>query len=912
MMGAMAGAMNHSGAMAQRDVRRTNRVDSSPLAADWPLAGRSQILRQIRETLIGSRGRGVVLAGETGVGKSRLAQEVLRLAEAADVATARVTGKLASSGIPLGAFAPLLPSIGHDETGVVDDRADLLRRCADALKRRAGGRQLVLYVDDAHLLDDVSATLVFQLADTASALVMATVRSRELAPDPIVALWKDGLADRVEVEGLDPDSVSEALTGALGGAVDDAAVASLARRAKGNMLFLRELVLGAIEEGALSNEGGIWRLSGELHPTARLVELVEARLTGLSDAERAMMELVSFGEPLGSDELGALGDLAIAETLERKGLLHSWIDHQRVSVVLAHPLYGEVIRSQTPAIRTRAIVRSLADAVESAGIEAPADLIRVASWRLTSGVAAPDLMLKAATAARWRFDFQLAERLAESAVAAGAGFEAELLLAQLAGLQGRSEEGASALAALADQATDTRQKGLIALSRLDNRVIYAGTIDEGLQIAEEAEASLAGTPMADEIAARRAALLVAREGPGKAAEVATPLLARATGRALVWACMPAAYSLARAGRAHEALDAARRGWKAQLALTAPMDWYPWMHHFYEAEALAHSGRFVEAEEVATAEYTEALRDGSVEAQALFDWQLAKTVADRGHVDEAVRRAQLAVAIYRELDRPQFVQFCLIYQVLALALGRRHKEALEALQLHDSLALDGNYWMGVDLLHARAWVEIAGGNPRQAFVLLTEAADVGERIGDLAGATACLHTAARIGHAKDVVSRLEELTQHMQGGLAPGRAAHARALANDRPDELETVAETFEAMGATLLAAEAASDAAVAWRRHGEVRRSAVAERRAAWLASQCKGAVTPALQVAETRARLTSAEWEAVQLASAGRSNKQIADELIISVRTVENRLQHAYGKLGVSGRSELAAALQTVQGPSD
>ena len=41
-----------------------------------------------------------------------------------------------------------------------------------------------------------------------------------------------------------------------------------------------------------------------------------------------------------------------------------------------------------------------------------------------------------------------------------------------------------------------------------------------------------------------------------------------------------------------------------------------------------------------------------------------------------------------------------------------------------------------------------------------------------------------------------------------------------------------------------------------------------------------------------------------GMSNREIADELVLSVRTVENHLQHAYSKLGVSGRSELAGLI--------
>jgi DNA-binding CsgD family transcriptional regulator len=56
--------------------------------------------------------------------------------------------------------------------------------------------------------------------------------------------------------------------------------------------------------------------------------------------------------------------------------------------------------------------------------------------------------------------------------------------------------------------------------------------------------------------------------------------------------------------------------------------------------------------------------------------------------------------------------------------------------------------------------------------------------------------------------------------------------------------------------------------------------------------------------RLTSLELEATLQAAAGRSNRQIADHMFLSVRTVECHLQHVYEKLGVNARHDLADAL--------
>jgi DNA-binding CsgD family transcriptional regulator len=91
-----------------------------------------------------------------------------------------------------------------------------------------------------------------------------------------------------------------------------------------------------------------------------------------------------------------------------------------------------------------------------------------------------------------------------------------------------------------------------------------------------------------------------------------------------------------------------------------------------------------------------------------------------------------------------------------------------------------------------------------------------------------------------------------------------------------------------------------------VRGSAAAERRAGKLAERCEGPATPALQAVRARARLTPSERETAVLAAGGRTNREIAELLFLSPRTVENRLQRVYEKLGISGRTELDEALTT------
>lgn len=133
----------------------------------------------------------------------------------------------------------------------------------------------------------------------------------------------------------------------------------------------------------------------------------------------------------------------------------------------------------------------------------------------------------------------------------------------------------------------------------------------------------------------------------------------------------------------------------------------------------------------------------------------------------------------------------------------------------------------------------------------------------------------------------------------------RGVVSGDPGALEEAATAFARIGADLLAAEAAADAAAGWQARGEPRRREAASRLARAYLSGCQGATTLALRSISGRSVLTPAERDAAELAARGYSNKAIATELVLSVRSIENRLQHVYEKLAIGGRTELADALR-------
>jgi hypothetical protein len=163
-----------------------------------------------------SEGQGCVLVDEPGVGKTRLAQEVLGAARELGHPTRWVVATQAARSIAFGAVAHLLPALGRDANSPLG----MLQRALAALARPDDDPLLVLGVDDAHLLDDSSSALVHMAASVAKVPVVVTARADVEAAQPITALWKDGLADRVELQPLERPHMIALAGDILGGSLD--------------------------------------------------------------------------------------------------------------------------------------------------------------------------------------------------------------------------------------------------------------------------------------------------------------------------------------------------------------------------------------------------------------------------------------------------------------------------------------------------------------------------------------------------------------------------------------------------------------------------------------------------------------------------------------------------------------------
>jgi DNA-binding CsgD family transcriptional regulator len=148
-----------------------------------------------------------------------------------------------------------------------------------------------------------------------------------------------------------------------------------------------------------------------------------------------------------------------------------------------------------------------------------------------------------------------------------------------------------------------------------------------------------------------------------------------------------------------------------------------------------------------------------------------------------------------------------------------------------------------------------------------------------------YDAVRLGAPEKVVDRLDGVF-----------ARHADALTRADGPDLDEVAGELERRGFLLFAAEAHAQAV---RAHRDPRAARHSRTRAVALARRCQGARTPALS-GLVLGELTARQRQIVTLAAAGLTNRQIAERLTLSVRTVGNHLYSAYARLGASDRGAL------------
>ncbi len=451
---------------------------------EWPLVGRDAELRVAVETI--REGGGIVLAGASGVGKTRLAATLADALERDGDDVIRLVATRSAASLPLGAFGPLLSRGGSVDVFTVN-------AIVDDVRAHPADRRLVVLVDDAHLLDDASATLLHRLVSEAVAIAVVTVRSGEPTPDAVVALWKDELCDRIELQPLSADEVARLAGEVLGGVVDEAVPQRLWNVTRGNPLWVRELMTAARHDGALVQRRDTWVWARPLRVTAALGDLLSTHLAGHGPADLDALALLTVAESLPLDMLVRLRGTDAAERLARDEVITTAGDPPIARV--AHPLFGEIVRARITAPTRARLSRELALAYPEQLTDPAAELQRVV-WQLDGGVATdPHLLLQSSRFAQLH-NLALATRLAQAAVEADGGVAASLRLADLLANGRRLEEAYAVVEAIADADLDDRARIRVASLRATTLLWFLSRPADARRVIEEAVARLSDPTLA--------------------------------------------------------------------------------------------------------------------------------------------------------------------------------------------------------------------------------------------------------------------------------------------------------------------------------------------------------------------------------------------------------------------------------
>ena len=344
--------------------------------ATGPFAGRTAELRRLAAAVgdvrMHASRRLVLVAGEPGVGKSRLAAQFARTAHAdgAAVGFGRCwedpLGPYEPFGEVLGELSRAIATPGLDDlvAEAAGDRARLFDRIDELLASQAGPDPLVLVLEDLHWAQRSALLLLRALllsARPAALLVVATYRATELGRSaPLTALApdlrRDGAADQIQLASLEPGDVTALARDMLG---DGSLGAEIHARTGGNALFVEESLRALAD--------------GREDPVPESVRhAIAARAARLGEApERLLAVAAVLGAECDPHVLSDTAELdepeAALDTLLKAGLLRPCAGGARVE--FPHAMVRDAVYADINALRRAGLHRRAADALQARGEE---------------------------------------------------------------------------------------------------------------------------------------------------------------------------------------------------------------------------------------------------------------------------------------------------------------------------------------------------------------------------------------------------------------------------------------------------------------------------------------------------------------------------------------------------------------
>ncbi|MBP1234736.1 DNA-binding NarL/FixJ family response regulator [Arthrobacter sp. PvP103] len=880
--------------------------------AAWPLIGRREAVSDITRALAESTG-GVLVTGSSGTGKTFLTTHALKqFRDDSLVVTLRCSAALSRS--PYGALNMLLSDL---EPGYLNHPVLVLSGLMRLLRERAKGKTVYLFVDNAGEADELTAVTIAQLARNRAVRLVLTCSDPLRLSAEISGLCDGGFLTRVNLEPLSFREAVSWLEEGLSAKVSHSAVQSLWAASDGNPHYLKMLAMELADSGSLVVRDGVWVLTADHHVHGRAItDLIATRLGRMGEADRRILEILSLAETLPLDTLLKLVEADDVDALEERGVL-AVEDSLPRRVRIQSQLVADVVRENVPPGRSNEL-REMVLLAAAPSLRTPATELPFAVWALDCGAAlSTEESLSAARLANRRLDAALALRFVRSVP----GHEA---------LAAAVTEEVAALMTLGDV-----DEALEVVRRHRKASTGDPALAEwiGLLLAESSV--FLATPGAwheatDSLA--RARKVLYDDAPGPAAGMPAPELRRIREQLTLAEAEAASYAGTYREMAADlagALDNVEFH-SAEFRLQAGS----WL-----CEAWAVTGRQADAAELAEQLKLQCLRpeipvataqsvisrlrfaylvagkwDEAAEALPDDDWGPSSVVYRRfsaTEIPEAICACMQGrgrdgldllvpgISQLRIQDSDGVLTLACAAAAYASALQGEREQALGYLTETESGSRRKSWKVSraEGYFTALARAELDG--PRTGIGELLRMAEEDRGTGNVGHELLCLSSAVRLGESA-AAPRLLDSAAESQGPFAELCAQYARGIISGEADELMAAANLAARLHNDRFALDIAES--VLDLDQARLERSLI--RQAKHLAETCRRRLRTPQDGNHDRLTLTARELQIAQLAAAGASNKSIAAQLHVSVRTVEGHLYQIYGKLKIEERLELPVAL--------
>lgn len=998
-----------------------------------PFVGRTEELAALGARLDAARaGSGglVLLAGEPGIGKTRLAEQLaaaaqgqgvpvlwgrcyegegapafwpwieplrslIRQCDAATLATALGSGASAIAQLVpeleerLPGLAPL-PPLAPDQA-----RFRLFEAVTSFLKSAAAPSSLVLILDDLHWADTPSLLLLQFLARElrqSRLLVIGIYRDVAVGRGHPLAQALAGLVrahghQRIVLRGLNEGDVARYMASVAGREPPAELAGLIAAETDGNPFFLTQVMLYAAEVArrlhadgshAPAEERAAWTVS--VPQSVR--EVIWQRLDQLSAVCNQVLTIAAVaGREFRASVVERAGDLPphqVLEALEEAEAAHviAAVPDALGRYRFAHALIRETIYTDLPRSRRVRLHRQVGEALEALAGATTADLEELAHHFVEAAPGGD--VAKAIAYARQAGDrartlcayeegarhYQMALQALELQAPADDAQRCDLLLA-LGDAQNAAGEIAEAQATLGRAAEIARR--LRSPERLARAALAMGggseTAAGDAALVALLEEALQGLGSADSavrarVLARlaRALSLSAAHERGRALSAEAVQIARRIGdpptltyalharQVVAWSAGTAAERLLVADEMLRAAEAAGdlamtwlgRTWRlvayleqgdmpavdaeltalARLVEEVRQPVFAWSLSTLRAMRALLDGHFAEAEHQAQQALALGQRTGYADAVAGFALQLFALRREQGRLAELEPLAKSYVERYPALLSVRCALAVLYMELDRVEDARREFDRVTANALTD-LPEDGAWLLTLVLL-----AELAAylGDVRHAALLYPMLLPYAGRIVVLGAGLACTGSTSRYlgllaatlrGADPQAAVGWEDAAAHFEDALAMHTRMAARPLvARSQYDYAAMLVGQLAQDGAAMPGDRALAHVA----RARDLQQQALAAARdlgMARLAEQAAALHERLERLAQAQRRppqpklpagLTRREVEVLQLLVAGRTNREIAATLFVSVPTVERHLATIYAKIGARGRAEAAA----------